>query len=104
MLVTPTTWPSPDSISRGSSARVIRICPITFDSYIVSHFSSSASAIESRPRAPPALLTSTSQAPTAAAKDSTEAGSVTSSAIASPPISAASASSRSSRRAPRIVR
>jgi len=46
------------------------------------------------------LLTRTAQLSARAAKASTEAGSVTSRAIASPPISPASASSRSSRRAP----
>ncbi len=104
MLVTATTWPSPDSIRRGSRARVIRIVPSTFVSYIVRHSSSSASPTGSSPRAPPALLTSTSQAGTWAANSATDSGSVTSSAIASPPISAASSCSRSSRRAPRTTR
>ncbi len=42
MLVTATMRPSPDAVSRGSSARVIRIVPSTFASYIQRHCSSSA--------------------------------------------------------------
>lgn len=82
----------------------MRTVPSTLVSYICCHRAVSALAIGSRPSAPPALLTRTSQEPTEAAKDSTEAGSVTSRATASPPISTASASRRSRRRAPRIVR
>jgi hypothetical protein len=104
MLVTATTWPSPEAISLGSRAFVIRIVPSTFDSYICRHFSSSASASGSSPSAPPALLTRMSQCSMRATKASTEAGSVTSRAIASPSISPARASSRSSRRAPSTVR
>ena len=49
-----------------------RITPITFDSYIVRHFCSSASAIGSSPSAPPALLTNTAASGTASASSATE--------------------------------
>src|ERR1044072_8192538 len=105
MLVTVTISPSPDPTRAPSRARVIRIVPITFASYIQRHCSSSASATGSRPRAPPAVVRSRSQRGRRAAKASPESGWVTSRAIASAaPISSAISSRRSSRRAPRTTR
>src|SRR5581483_996425 len=96
------TWPSPEATSRGSRARVMRRTPRTLLSYIVRHFSSSACAIGSRPSAPPALLTSSRQPSTCAQNCSTAAGSVTSRgrARARAPMADATASRRSTRRAP----
>ena len=75
--------PSPVARSAGSSAWVTRTRPSTLTSYIRAQSSTSASATGSRPNAPPALLTSTSQrGPTAAASASTDAASVTSQATA----------------------
>ena len=61
---------------------------------------SSASAMGSRPRAPPALLTSREQSGICAQNASTEAGSVTSRVRARAPSGSATARSRSRRRAP----
>src|SRR5437899_1101113 len=84
--------------------RVMRKVPRPFDSHIARHFSSSASAIGSRPSAPPALLTRTRQLGTWPQKLSTEEASVTSRGSArAPESSAATASSRSRRRAPRTT-
>ncbi len=86
-----------------------RSTPSTFTSYIRVQSPGSADSTGSSPIAPPALLTRTSRRPaavepgdsdaTAAARPATDSGSVTSQATAVPPISAASASSRSTRRA-----
>ena len=80
----------------------MRMVPSTLVSYIVCHFCSSALATGSSPRAPPALLTSSRQGPTAPQNASTDARSVTSrgKARASDPSCDASASRRSTRRAP----
>src|SRR5664280_2064594 len=83
----------------GGSALVIRRVPSTFTSYICCQSASLASATDSRPMAPPALLIRTAQSPTCSARVATEAGSVTSSVTARAPVSAAKASSRSRRRA-----
>src|SRR5438067_4832517 len=95
-----TTWPASERLRAGRNARVARIVPRTFTSYIQRQSSSDASSMGSRPFAPPALFTRTRQPPTKAAKTSTEARSVTSSLQARPPISSARASRRSMRLAP----
>ena len=95
-----TTWPAPERWSAGRRARVTRIVPRTFTSNIHRQSSSAASAIGSRPLAPPALFTRTWQSPTEAAKASTDAGSVTSNREARPPTSSARACRRSIRLAP----
>jgi hypothetical protein len=74
--------------------------PMTFASYIESQSSSLATSIRSRPRAPPAALTSTRHSGTAEQNRCTESGSVTSRGAARPPSSSASTCRRSSRRAP----
>src|SRR5712692_6829690 len=100
MLPITTTWPSPERSSAGRNALVTRAVPKRFNSYIRRHASRSASAMVSRPNAPPALFTRTRAAGTAAAKASTDSGSVTSSERARPPQDAATSRSRSRRRAP----
>src|SRR5262245_7352743 len=89
--------PFPLRSRAGNSAFVIRITPITFDSYISRQFSSSASATGSRPSAPPALLTRTETSGRASATRATESGSVTSRCRARPPASRAISSTRSRR-------
>src|ERR1035438_9894157 len=53
-------WPRPEASSAGSRARVICMRPSTLTSHIQRQLSLRAAASGSRPRAPPALLTSTS--------------------------------------------
>lgn len=77
-----TTVPSPDAVSAGSRAWVTLRVPMTLTSYIVRQSAGSPVATGSAPMAPPALLTSTSHWPRAAAKASTAARSVTSRASA----------------------
>src|SRR5436190_14179887 len=91
--------PWPLARSAGRSAFVTRTTPSTFDSYIARQRSSSASAIGSRPRAPPAECTIKLTSSSAPASSSTEAGSVTSRRSARPPTSRATSSQRSTRRA-----
>src|SRR5581483_2482725 len=95
-----TMTPSPPAMSLGRNARVTRMTPSTLASYIHRHFSSSASASGSSPRAPPALFTSTSQASTSAANASTDAVSVTSNASGRAPRGPATSRNLSMRRAP----
>src|SRR5215213_245645 len=92
--------PSPLARRAGSSAWVTRSRPSTLTSYIQRHSSGSASATGDIPNAPPASLTSTcSESPTASANPATDSGEVTSQVTAVPPISRASSSIRSVRRA-----
>ena len=81
-----------------------RTRPRTLTSYIQRQSSRSASSTRSAPTAPPALLTSTWQVGTAAARAATESASWTSQLTATPPISAASSSMRSVRRAAHTTR
>src|SRR5579875_298487 len=90
------------SRSRGSSALVTRFVAMTFASNIHRQSSTSPASTLSRPRAPPALFTSVVSGPparTSAARRSTASASVRSATTKSHPVSAASAASRSSRRA-----
>ena len=92
--------PAPLATSAGISAWVTSRVPITLTSYMWRHTAGSASVTCSSPKAPPALLTSrSSRSPTADASASTWLASVTSHVTAVPPISSASASIRSVRRA-----
>src|SRR5690606_31652146 len=95
-----TIRPSPEAMSSGISALVIRMVPMTLVSHIQRQSSSTASATGARPFAPPALLTSTSTRGSTVVNASTESSSVTSSSRAVPPISSARVCSRSRRRAP----
>jgi len=95
-----TTWPSPEEIRRGSSARVRRRVARTFISHIQRQSSSEVCSTGSSPFAPPALFTSTRAAPTPPAKAAIEPASRTSSGSAVPPISSAISVSSSIRRAP----
>ena len=73
---------------------------MTLTSYIDRHCSASASATGAEPNAPPALLTSTSsRSPTTSASAATDSSEVTSTVSGVPPISSASAVTRSVRRA-----
>ena len=94
-------WPCPEASSAGSRALVICIRPRTLTSHIQRHWSLRAAARGSSPRAPPALLTSTSTRSRPAQKAATLLSSATSRTRASAPIRAASSRTRSSRRAPR---
>src|SRR5215211_3752619 len=99
-----TMWAWGAARSRGRKLRVTRSSPTTLMSTVACQSSSRASATGSRPTPVPALLTSRSawpwRSPTAAAKASTEAGSVTSRARVVAPTSSARAWRRSVRRAP----
>ncbi|KXW69092.1 hypothetical protein MPHL43239_02140 [Mycolicibacterium phlei DSM 43239 = CCUG 21000] len=97
--MTVTISPSPESISLGSRALVTISVPSTLASHIHRQCSRLASATGSRPRAPPALLTSTSTRSSASASRDTACWSVTSATIAVPPISSARALIGASRRA-----
>src|SRR6476659_4406505 len=92
-----TMWPSPLCSSAGSSALVTLITPVTLVSYMPCQCCSSASAIGSRPSAPPALLTSTETPGSASASSATESESVTSRRSARPPTSRTTSSTRSRR-------
>ncbi len=76
-----------------------RSTPSTFTSNIVCQSAGSAVEIGSAPTAPPATLTSNEHDGTACASAATESASVTSTTIARPPISSATAPRRSARRA-----
>lgn len=80
-----------------------RMTPSTLVSHMARQLSSSASAIDSIPKAPPALFTRTPHSGTALASAVTASGSVTSQATERPPISSARASIRSARRAAQIT-
>ena len=103
-----TMVPAPDASSAGSSAWVTRSVPSTFTSYIHCQSPTEPDSTGSRPRAPPALLTSRVTGPgaaaAAAASPATDSSEVTSqaTAVALPPaasISATRSASRSVRRA-----
>ena len=102
-----TTVPAPERSSAGSSAWVTRTVPSTLTSYIHCQSAIFAAAMSSLPRAPPALLTSRVSSPpresTVDTSVATSAGSVTSAVTAVAPISLASASRRSVRRAAMIT-
>ena len=108
MELTITIVPAPERSNAGSSALVTRSVPSTFTSYIHCQSPTSAVSTGSRPRAPPALFTSSVTGPgaasAAAARPATDSSEVTSqaTAVAVPPaasIWATSAASRSVRRA-----
>src|SRR4051794_11499634 len=94
-----TTSPPPSARRAGSRAWVTRTMPRAFRSNIRAQSATSASSTVAASTAPPALLTSTSTLSTAAASARTESSSVTSHTTAVPPISRASSSIRSWRRA-----
>lgn len=83
----------------GQQRRVTRSVPSTLVSHIHRQWSRSVSATGASPRAPPALLTSTSTRLNSSASEATAASSVTSATMAVPPISLARALIRSARRA-----